>query len=54
MPHLNPNPLFIIFLLTWFTLSLLVQPKLLSFTPTNPPSYKALTTKTTSWTWPWI
>nr|AAN46492.1 ATP synthase F0 subunit 8 [Crax alberti] len=53
MPQLNPNPWFYIFFRTWLTLSLLIQPKLLSFTPTNPPSNKALVTKTTPWTWPW-
>nr|AAN46513.1 ATP synthase F0 subunit 8 [Mitu salvini] len=53
MPQLNPNPWFTIFLMTWLTLSLLIQPKLLSFILTNPPSNKALTTKTTPWTWPW-
>nr|AAN46504.1 ATP synthase F0 subunit 8 [Crax globulosa] len=53
MPQLNPNPWFTIFLLTWLPFSLLIQPKLLSFIQTNPPSNKALATKTTPWTWPW-
>nr|YP_010235115.1 ATP synthase F0 subunit 8 [Streptopelia tranquebarica]QTC30687.1 ATP synthase F0 subunit 8 [Streptopelia tranquebarica] len=54
MPQLNPNPWFSIMLLSWLTFSLIIQPKLLSFTPTNPPSSKTLiTTKPTPWAWPW-
>nr|YP_010370190.1 ATP synthase F0 subunit 8 [Sula dactylatra]AGJ50033.1 ATP synthase F0 subunit 8 [Sula dactylatra]QOD97757.1 ATP synthase F0 subunit 8 [Sula dactylatra]UOW78536.1 ATP synthase F0 subunit 8 [Sula dactylatra] len=54
MPQLNPNPWFLILTLSWLTLSLVIQPKLLSFMSTNPPSNKtSTTTKTTSWTWPW-
>nr|QLA48805.1 ATPase subunit 8 [Arborophila cambodiana] len=53
MPQLNPNPWFSIMLLTWFTFSLLIQPKLLSFTTTNAPSNKNTPTKPTPWTWPW-
>nr|WDE80069.1 ATP synthase subunit 8 [Sphyrapicus varius]WDE80070.1 ATP synthase subunit 8 [Sphyrapicus varius]WDE80071.1 ATP synthase subunit 8 [Sphyrapicus varius]WDE80072.1 ATP synthase subunit 8 [Sphyrapicus varius]WDE80073.1 ATP synthase subunit 8 [Sphyrapicus varius] len=54
MPQLNPNPWFFIMLLSWLTFSLMIQPKLLSFTNTNPPTNKTLTTtKTTPWSWPW-
>nr|APO20572.1 ATP synthase subunit 8 [Ninox boobook boobook]APO20576.1 ATP synthase subunit 8 [Ninox boobook halmaturina]APO20578.1 ATP synthase subunit 8 [Ninox boobook ocellata]APO20582.1 ATP synthase subunit 8 [Ninox natalis]APO20586.1 ATP synthase subunit 8 [Ninox boobook]APO20596.1 ATP synthase subunit 8 [Ninox lurida]APO20616.1 ATP synthase subunit 8 [Ninox rotiensis] len=54
MPQLNPNPWLFIMLISWLTLSLIIQPKLLSFTTTNPPSHKpTMTTKTTPWTWPW-
>nr|YP_009318419.1 ATP synthase F0 subunit 8 [Didunculus strigirostris]APA17030.1 ATP synthase F0 subunit 8 [Didunculus strigirostris]ATZ68961.1 ATP synthase subunit 8 [Didunculus strigirostris] len=54
MPQLNPNPWFFIMLLSWLTFTLIIQPKLLSFIPINPPSIKAsTTTKTTPWTWPW-
>nr|YP_010235102.1 ATP synthase F0 subunit 8 [Treron curvirostra]QTC30674.1 ATP synthase F0 subunit 8 [Treron curvirostra] len=54
MPQLNPSPWFFTLLLSWLVFSLIIQPKLLSFTPTNPPSNKLLlTTKTTPWTWPW-
>nr|AHY32380.1 ATP synthase F0 subunit 8 [Columbina cruziana] len=54
MPQLNPGPWLFIMLTTWLTFSLIIQPKLLSFTPTNPPSNKTSTvTKTTPWTWPW-
>nr|ABD58877.1 ATP synthase F0 subunit 8 [Himantopus mexicanus] len=54
MPQLNPNPWFFVMLMSWLTFSFIIQPKLLSFTHTNPPSNKApTTTKTTSWTWPW-
>nr|QXU60194.1 ATP synthase F0 subunit 8 [Margaroperdix madagarensis] len=54
MPQLNPTPWFMIMLMTWFTYSLLIQPKLLSFTSTNTPSNKTTpTTKPTPWAWPW-
>nr|QOD98050.1 ATP synthase F0 subunit 8 [Ibidorhyncha struthersii] len=54
MPQLNPNPWFFTMLMSWLTFSLIIQPKLLSFTHTNPPSNKThITTKTTSWAWPW-
>nr|YP_002364592.1 ATP synthase F0 subunit 8 [Eurystomus orientalis]ABY26861.1 ATP synthase F0 subunit 8 [Eurystomus orientalis] len=54
MPQLNPNPWFLIMLLTWLTFLLVIQPKLLSFTSLNPPTNKPLMTiKTTPWTWPW-
>nr|YP_010000577.1 ATP synthase F0 subunit 8 [Furnarius figulus]QOD96476.1 ATP synthase F0 subunit 8 [Furnarius figulus] len=55
MPQLNPNPWFFIMLLSWLTFSLILQPKLLTFTSTNLPSNKTLTTqKSSSWNWPWI
>ncbi|YP_007624284.1 ATP synthase F0 subunit 8 (mitochondrion) [Balearica regulorum] len=54
MPQLNPNPWFLIMLTSWLTFSLIIQPKLLPFTPTNSPSSSpTMTTKTTPWTWPW-
>nr|AAT72191.1 ATP synthase F0 subunit 8 [Aechmophorus occidentalis] len=54
MPQLNPNPWFFTMLMTWLTYLMIIQPKLLSFTPTNPPSNMSdTTTKTTSWPWPW-
>nr|QOD97833.1 ATP synthase F0 subunit 8 [Fregetta grallaria] len=54
MPQLNPNPWFYIMMTSWLTFSLIIQPKLLSFTTTNPPHNKMLmTTKTLPWTWPW-
>nr|YP_009145076.1 ATP synthase F0 subunit 8 [Phaethon lepturus]AKJ85748.1 ATP synthase F0 subunit 8 [Phaethon lepturus]QOD97397.1 ATP synthase F0 subunit 8 [Phaethon lepturus] len=54
MPQLNPNPWFLIMLASWLTFLLMMQPKLLSLTSTNPPSTKTNpTNKTTSWTWPW-
>nr|YP_009721055.1 ATP synthase F0 subunit 8 [Aptenodytes patagonicus]QGM79853.1 ATP synthase F0 subunit 8 [Aptenodytes patagonicus]QOJ46714.1 ATP synthase F0 subunit 8 [Aptenodytes patagonicus] len=54
MPQLNPNPWFLIMLTSWLTFSLIIQPKLMTFTSTNPPSNKTSTaTKTTPWTWPW-
>nr|ABC58105.1 ATPase subunit 8 [Zosterops maderaspatanus maderaspatanus] len=54
MPQLNPNPWFFIMLSSWLTYSLLIQPKLLSFVTSNPPSHKTTTiTNTTPWTWPW-
>nr|YP_009342038.1 ATP synthase F0 subunit 8 [Lophornis magnificus]AMJ17368.1 ATP synthase F0 subunit 8 [Lophornis magnificus] len=54
MPQLNPNPWLFIMTLSWLTFSLIIQPKLLSFTPTNTPSEKTATsTKTLPWSWPW-
>nr|ABS00755.1 ATPase subunit 8 [Pastor roseus] len=54
MPQLNPSPWLFIMIITWLTFSLIIQPKLLSFTSTNPPhSKKPKTLKTTPWTWPW-
>nr|AIM46866.1 ATP synthase F0 subunit 8 [Thamnophilus nigrocinereus] len=54
MPQLNPNPWFFIMLISWFSFSLILQPKLLLFTSTNSPSNKMIhITKTTSWNWPW-
>nr|YP_009040550.1 ATP synthase F0 subunit 8 [Aegithalos glaucogularis]AHJ11084.1 ATP synthase F0 subunit 8 [Aegithalos glaucogularis]AHJ11097.1 ATP synthase F0 subunit 8 [Aegithalos glaucogularis vinaceus] len=54
MPQLNPNPWFFIMIMTWLSFSLLIQPKLLTFLSTNPPSSKVPTTSsTTPWTWPW-
>nr|YP_009159508.1 ATP synthase F0 subunit 8 [Asio flammeus]AKQ20674.1 ATP synthase subunit 8 [Asio flammeus]QHI42610.1 ATP synthase F0 subunit 8 [Asio flammeus] len=54
MPQLNPAPWFFMMLTSWLMLTLIVQPKVSSFTHTNPPSYKTPTpSKTTPWTWPW-
>nr|YP_010963310.1 ATP synthase F0 subunit 8 [Balaeniceps rex]ACY28909.1 ATP synthase subunit 8 [Balaeniceps rex]QOD97921.1 ATP synthase F0 subunit 8 [Balaeniceps rex]QZF76623.1 ATP synthase F0 subunit 8 [Balaeniceps rex] len=54
MPQLNPNPWFLIMLTSWLIFLLAIQPKLLSFTPTNlPMNNPTPTTKTTPWTWPW-
>nr|AYN73584.1 ATP synthase F0 subunit 8 [Phoeniculus purpureus] len=53
MPQLNPSPWFSTMLLSWLTLTLVMQPKLLSFTPTPVPQSKAMHTKTTPWAWPW-
>nr|YP_009111924.1 ATP synthase F0 subunit 8 [Egretta sacra]AHN95809.1 ATP synthase F0 subunit 8 [Egretta sacra] len=54
MPQLNPSPWFFILLMSWSVFSLIIQPKLLSFATTNPPSTKPkVTPKTTPWAWPW-
>nr|AQU64371.1 ATP synthase F0 subunit 8 [Porzana fusca]BCD55821.1 ATP synthase subunit 8 [Zapornia fusca erythrothorax] len=54
MPQLNPHPWFYIMIMTWLTLSLIIQPKILSFLSTNPVHDKpAMSTKTNPWTWPW-
>nr|ABD58888.1 ATP synthase F0 subunit 8 [Fratercula arctica] len=54
MPQLNPNPWLSSLLLSWLTFSLIIQPKLLSFIPTNLPSNKTpMTIKSAPWTWPW-
>nr|AYN73418.1 ATP synthase F0 subunit 8 [Bucco macrodactylus] len=54
MPQLNPNPWFFIMLISWTIFTLIIQPKLTTFTSTNPLSDKAAPTiKTTPWLWPW-
>nr|QBP33681.1 ATP synthase F0 subunit 8 [Aptornis defossor] len=54
MPQLNPHPWFLIMALSWLTLSLIIQPKLLSFSSTNHIHNKPTTnTKIQPWTWPW-
>nr|YP_009704859.1 ATP synthase F0 subunit 8 [Aquila nipalensis]QFQ33656.1 ATP synthase F0 subunit 8 [Aquila nipalensis] len=54
MPQLNPTPWLLIMLTSWLTFTLIVQPKLLPFTPTNSPSNKLTTTINLSpWNWPW-
>nr|ABA39053.1 ATP synthase F0 subunit 8 [Morphnarchus princeps] len=54
MPQLNPTPWFLIMTLSWLTFTLIIQPKLLSFIPTNTPSTKPTTIiHTPSWNWPW-
>nr|YP_009108167.1 ATP synthase F0 subunit 8 [Vanellus vanellus]AIU56275.1 ATP synthase F0 subunit 8 [Vanellus vanellus] len=54
MPQLNPNPWFLTMLASWMIFTLIIQPKLLTFTPTNHPHNKThTTTKIAHWTWPW-
>nr|AAY41356.1 adenine triphosphatase subunit 8 [Megalapteryx benhami] len=54
MPQLNPHPWFFILLMVWFILLLLIQPKFLSFTYTNPPSNKTkMAPIPPAWAWPW-
>nr|AAM90400.1 ATP synthase 8 [Conirostrum bicolor] len=54
MPQLNPNPWLFIMLISWLTLTLIIQPKLLTFVSANPLSNKPpITPSTTPWTWPW-
>nr|QWS05705.1 ATP synthase F0 subunit 8 [Oedistoma iliolophus] len=54
MPQLNPNPWLFIMVTSWLTYTMIIQPKLLTFTSTNPPVSKAPTTpNTTPWAWPW-
>nr|YP_009490564.1 ATP synthase F0 subunit 8 [Ara tricolor]AWH62784.1 ATP synthase F0 subunit 8 [Ara tricolor]AWH62797.1 ATP synthase F0 subunit 8 [Ara tricolor] len=54
MPQLNPSPWLFIMITSWLALSLIFQPKTLSFTSTNPPANKtSATTKNHPWTWPW-
>nr|QJX58568.1 ATP synthase F0 subunit 8 [Chlamydera maculata] len=54
MPQLNPGPWLFIMLISWVTYSLIIQPKIMSFISTNPPSNKTqITTSTTPWDWPW-
>nr|AUR26775.1 ATP synthase F0 subunit 8 [Cormobates leucophaea] len=37
MPQLNPGPWFFIMLASWFTYTLIIQPKVLTFISPNPP-----------------
>nr|QOD97859.1 ATP synthase F0 subunit 8 [Glaucidium brasilianum] len=54
MPQLNPSPWLLIMLVSWYTFTIMMQPKISSFTLTALPSNKPLTTtNTTPWTWPW-
>nr|YP_009991730.1 ATP synthase F0 subunit 8 [Circaetus pectoralis]QNN84552.1 ATP synthase F0 subunit 8 [Circaetus pectoralis] len=54
MPQLNPTPWLLIMLTSWLIFTLIVQPKLLSLTPTNTPSNKpTMTANTHPWHWPW-
>nr|NP_115277.1 ATP synthase F0 subunit 8 [Eudromia elegans]AAK08593.1 ATPase subunit 8 [Eudromia elegans]AAK53291.1 ATPase 8 [Eudromia elegans]QNS38478.1 ATP synthase F0 subunit 8 [Eudromia elegans] len=54
MPQLNPNPWFLIMASSWLIFLLIMQPKLASFNPTNPPSNKTQSTKQPlPWSWPW-
>nr|YP_010116877.1 ATP synthase F0 subunit 8 [Laterallus spilonota]QPL16998.1 ATP synthase F0 subunit 8 [Laterallus spilonota]UPI55234.1 ATP synthase F0 subunit 8 [Laterallus jamaicensis jamaicensis] len=54
MPQLNPHPWFYIMTISWLVLSLIIQPKILSFLPTNQVHNKPqTTTKTHPWIWPW-
>nr|QTL82871.1 ATP synthase subunit 8 [Lepidosiren paradoxa] len=53
MPQLNPNPWFMILVISWLTLLLILFPKITSFTLFSNPEQKLLYMKTKSWTWPW-
>nr|YP_010958546.1 ATP synthase F0 subunit 8 [Cinclus pallasii]UDF84458.1 ATP synthase F0 subunit 8 [Cinclus pallasii] len=54
MPQLNPGPWFFIMTASWLTLSLIIQPKLVTFISANPPSNPTSKVhKTTPWNWPW-
>nr|YP_009256168.1 ATP synthase F0 subunit 8 [Phaethornis malaris]AKT26298.1 ATP synthase F0 subunit 8 [Phaethornis malaris] len=54
MPQLNPNPWLFIMISSWLIYSLIIQPKILSFPPTNPPSEAPTApSKTSPWPWPW-
>nr|YP_009107918.1 ATP synthase F0 subunit 8 [Melamprosops phaeosoma]AIU45212.1 ATP synthase F0 subunit 8 [Melamprosops phaeosoma] len=54
MPQLNPAPWLFIMIISWFTFSLIIQPKILTFVSMNPLSNKPpIAPSTTPWTWPW-
>nr|YP_009354480.1 ATP synthase F0 subunit 8 [Sarothrura ayresi]ARA90978.1 ATP synthase F0 subunit 8 [Sarothrura ayresi] len=54
MPQLNPHPWFSIMMTSWLIFLLIIQPKLLSFIPTNNPHNNLQTNiKTQPWIWPW-
>nr|YP_009139059.1 ATP synthase F0 subunit 8 [Polydactylus sextarius]AKE49774.1 ATP synthase F0 subunit 8 [Polydactylus sextarius]UAD89985.1 ATP synthase F0 subunit 8 [Polydactylus sextarius] len=54
MPQLNPAPWFQIFILSWFTLLLVVFPKILNYTYPNEPTVRNTeAAKQGHWLWPW-
>nr|YP_448794.1 ATP synthase F0 subunit 8 [Testudo graeca]AAY62398.1 ATP synthase F0 subunit 8 [Testudo graeca] len=56
MPQLNPDPWFLVLTSTWLTYTIILQPKILSYLPTNSPNQDNKNNKTINtkpWTWPW-
>nr|ANH55810.1 ATP synthase F0 subunit 8 [Grandisonia alternans]ANH55847.1 ATP synthase F0 subunit 8 [Grandisonia alternans] len=53
MPQLNPNPWFLIMILSWAILMIITLPKTIKHKPTNPISQLTLEKQTTTWNWPW-
>nr|YP_005296180.1 ATP synthase F0 subunit 8 [Caretta caretta]AFP52805.1 ATP synthase F0 subunit 8 [Caretta caretta]AFP52870.1 ATP synthase F0 subunit 8 [Caretta caretta]AJM70071.1 ATP synthase F0 subunit 8 [Caretta caretta]ATP84794.1 ATP synthase F0 subunit 8 [Caretta caretta]ATP84820.1 ATP synthase F0 subunit 8 [Caretta caretta] len=53
MPQLNPNPWLMILLSAWLIYTIILQPKISSYLPTNNPTNKNNKTNTNPWTWPW-
>nr|ACS37083.1 ATP synthase F0 subunit 8 [Grandisonia alternans]ANH55785.1 ATP synthase F0 subunit 8 [Grandisonia larvata] len=53
MPQLNPNPWFLIMILSWTILMTIMLPKLIKHTPTNPIPQSILHKQIMTWNWPW-
>nr|ANH55775.1 ATP synthase F0 subunit 8 [Grandisonia alternans] len=53
MPQLNPNPWFLIMILSWVILMTITLPKTIKHKPTNPISQQTLEKQTMTWNWPW-
>nr|YP_448846.1 ATP synthase F0 subunit 8 [Indotestudo forstenii]AAY62463.1 ATP synthase F0 subunit 8 [Indotestudo forstenii] len=56
MPQLNPDPWFLVLSSTWLTYTIILQPKISSYLPTNTPTKNNKNNKITNtkpWTWPW-
>nr|YP_659542.1 ATP synthase F0 subunit 8 [Squalogadus modificatus]BAE96375.1 ATPase subunit 8 [Squalogadus modificatus] len=54
MPQLNPDPWFMIFILTWGIFLAVLPFKVMGHIFPNEPTPKSMMTpKTTPWNWPW-
>nr|ADB06501.1 ATPase subunit 8 [Sacalia quadriocellata]QKE47568.1 ATP synthase F0 subunit 8 [Sacalia quadriocellata] len=54
MPQLNLDPWFLILSSTWLVYTMILQPKISSYSPMNNPVNKDnKTTNTNPWNWPW-
>nr|ANH55834.1 ATP synthase F0 subunit 8 [Hypogeophis brevis] len=53
MPQLNPNPWFLIMILSWMSLIIITLPKMIKHEPTNPISHLPQEKQTMAWNWPW-
>nr|YP_010956774.1 ATP synthase F0 subunit 8 [Chasmodes bosquianus]WMY89880.1 ATP synthase F0 subunit 8 [Chasmodes bosquianus] len=54
MPQLNPEPWFMILVISWLVFLIFIPPKVLAHTfPNEPSSATVLKSKKDPWTWPW-
>nr|AAU20686.1 ATP synthase F0 subunit 8 [Plethodon cinereus] len=54
MPQLNPDPWFIIFIMSWFLFLIILMPHTSKLKLMNKPMMQHTYNKTTSWNWPWL